>query len=117
MSRSYYLFSFTLVPYKLSLSVLSLRRNDCSLGKVDILIMEGNYLYAMNKCFLLFLLLSCGKDEAFAIQGQLQFKHTNGLFESNNNVRLQVNSYFLEYYQESICTAEERQAIHNDCMT
>ena len=69
--------------------------------------MEENYLYAMNKCFFLFLLLSCGKDEAFAIQGNLQFKHTNRRpSELINNVRVQVSSCFLEYYQEGICTAE-----------
>lgn len=51
-------------------------------GKDNISIMEENYLYAMNKCFLLLLVLSYGKDKAFAIQGKPQFEQTNGPFQS-----------------------------------
>ena len=61
-------------------------------GKVNISIMKENYLYAMNKCFLLLLVLSYGKDKAFAIQGKPQFLQPNRPFQSAYTVRLQVGS-------------------------
>lgn len=75
--------------------------------------MEENYLYAMNKCLLLLLVLSYGKDKAFAIQGKPQFEQTNGPFNQFINltvtVRLQVGSYsyVLGYlYQKGMCLVD-----------
>ena len=62
----------------------------CKLTKGRYTIMEENCLYPINKCFLLSLLLCCGKNESFTIPGKVQIKHVNGLFELIYNVREQV---------------------------
>ena len=62
----------------------------CKLTKGRYSIMEENCLHPINKCFFLFLLLCCGKDESFTIPGKVQLKRTNGLFELIYNMREQV---------------------------